>query len=250
MRATASEEAAGPADHPYRMKELCELVGLPRQAVHFYIQQGLVPEGHKTGKNMAYYGDAHVERIRLIRKLQHERFLPLKAIRALLDEQEDAFSPAQRELLHEVKQHLPPALHADAPETISVKEVLLRTGVDRKDLEELVALGLLATREGPRGRTVLLQSDVWILELWAQVRQAGFSRELGFAPSVLSAFEEAVSTMFTREVEIIRDRLQGLPADHLADMVGRALPLVSTFMVRYHETKVRNFFAALGATKV
>ena len=39
----------------YRMKDLCEASGLPRQAIHFYIQQGLLPPGQKTGRNMAWY---------------------------------------------------------------------------------------------------------------------------------------------------------------------------------------------------
>ena len=63
----------------YRMKDLCESSGLPRQAIHFYIQQGLLPPGRKTGRNMAWYTDEHIERLRLIKKLQHEQFLPLKA---------------------------------------------------------------------------------------------------------------------------------------------------------------------------
>ena len=91
---------------PYRMKDLSELTGLPRQVIHFYIQQGLVPEGHKTGRNMAYYSDEHVERIRLVRQLQEERFLPLKAIRAALRGEDDHFTPAQRTLLLEVKERL------------------------------------------------------------------------------------------------------------------------------------------------
>ena len=73
---------------PYKMKDLCERTGLGRQAIHFYIQRGLLPPGHKTGHNMAYYSEVHLERIQLIRKLQHERFLPLDAIKAILDEQE------------------------------------------------------------------------------------------------------------------------------------------------------------------
>ena len=89
-----------------RMKDLCDLTGLPRQAIHFYIQQGLLPAGHKTGRNMAFYGDEHVERLKLIKKLQHERFLPLKAIKALLDDQDTAFSAAQRGFLLGVKQRL------------------------------------------------------------------------------------------------------------------------------------------------
>ena len=34
----------------YRMGELCTLTGLPRQVIHFYIHEGLLPEGTKTGK--------------------------------------------------------------------------------------------------------------------------------------------------------------------------------------------------------
>ena len=83
-----------------RMKDLCDATGLPRQAIHFYIQQGLLPAGSKTGRNMAYYGLEHIQRLKLIKKLQHERFLPLKAIRALLDDQESQFSQVQRSLLH------------------------------------------------------------------------------------------------------------------------------------------------------
>ena len=74
-----------PSSPTYRMRDLCALTGLSRQAIHFYIQQGLLPPGHKTGRNTAFYGPEHVERVNVIRRLQHELFLPLKAIRALLD---------------------------------------------------------------------------------------------------------------------------------------------------------------------
>ena len=72
----------------YKMKDLTEATGLERQAIHFYIQQGLLPPGLKTGRNMAWYGEAHLERLRLIQKLQQERFLPLKAIKAIFEGRE------------------------------------------------------------------------------------------------------------------------------------------------------------------
>ena len=39
----------------YKMKDLADATGLDRQGIHFYIQQGLLPPGHKTGRNMAWY---------------------------------------------------------------------------------------------------------------------------------------------------------------------------------------------------
>ena len=75
---------ASPAEPRYRMRDLCERTGLNRQAIHFYIQRGLLPPGEKTGPNMAWYEQGHLERLLLIKRLQHERFLPLNAIKAML----------------------------------------------------------------------------------------------------------------------------------------------------------------------
>ena len=99
---------------PYRMKDLCELTGLDRQTVHFYIAKQLVPEGHKTGRNMAYYGEEHLERLRLVLELKHERFLPLDTIRAVLNGEDEEFTPEQRGLLVEEAGGLRPAPGAEA----------------------------------------------------------------------------------------------------------------------------------------
>ena len=66
------------------MRDLCARTGLSRQAIHFYVAQGLVEAPKKTGRTMGYYTEAHVERILLVRRLQEEHFLPLKAIRAMI----------------------------------------------------------------------------------------------------------------------------------------------------------------------
>lgn len=233
--------------YPYKMKDLCEKTGLPRQVVHFYIQQGLVPEGHKTGRNMAYYGEEHVERILLVRKLQHERFLPLKAIRALLEERDEAFSDAQRELLRDVQAHLGPSLRPreERPATVDAHEILARLGLEADDLYGLVEIGLLATATSDDGRTLIARDDTWILEHWADVRRAGFTRELGFVTRDLALYGDAISSMFQREAQLMAARVSHLPAERVAAMVERALPLINTFIARYHLTRARDFFSTL-----
>jgi DNA-binding transcriptional MerR regulator len=239
---------SAPRRGSYRMKDLCELTGLPRQVVHFYIQQGLVPEGHKTGPNMAYYGEEHLERIRLVRRLQHERFLPLKAIRAVLGagpaRDEEKLSPAQRGFIAEVRDRLggPFAPKKGARETVDAREVMLRAGVDRKDFDDLCALGVLATVPGPRKKTLIAKDDAWMIELWGEVRKAGFTRARGFGAETFAIFEEAISAMFDKEARFFTERLSSLPPEEAAAMVERARPLIHTFLVRYHDTKVRNFF--------
>ncbi|GAB4339240.1 MAG: hypothetical protein Kow0099_14050 [Candidatus Abyssubacteria bacterium] len=68
-----------------RAGELARRAGVSAATIKHYVNEGLLPRPLKTGKTMAYYDESCVERIRLIKKLQRERFLPLDVIRRLLD---------------------------------------------------------------------------------------------------------------------------------------------------------------------
>ena len=67
-----------------RIGELAERTGISRETIHFYLREGLLPRPRKAGRNMAFYEDAHVERLLLIKRLQNEKFLPLARIKDLL----------------------------------------------------------------------------------------------------------------------------------------------------------------------
>ena len=151
----------------YRMKDLCEATGLPRQAIHFYIQQGLLPSGRKTGRNMAWYTEEHLERLHLVKKLQHERFLPLKAIKALFDGEDGVFSPRQYAFLAGVKERLAESLKTpeDRSPTLTPVEIGDQTGVDPEDVERAFELGLVG---GARieGSPRIAKADVWRFEVF------------------------------------------------------------------------------------
>ena len=44
---------------------------------------------------------------------------------------------------------------------------------------------------------------------------------------------------------MIAARLVRLPPDQLAQMVEHSLPLINTFLARFHVMKVRQFFSAI-----
>ena len=69
-----------------KMSELAERSGVSAGTIKHYLREGLLPEPVKTSRNMAYYPPEFVERIKLIKQLQEERFMPLKHIKAVLDE--------------------------------------------------------------------------------------------------------------------------------------------------------------------
>jgi DNA-binding transcriptional MerR regulator len=231
------------------MKDLCELTGLPRQVIHFYIQQGLVPPGLKTGRNMAYYGPQHVERVQLIRQLQHERFLPLRAIKALLDGQESAFTLDQRRQLLEVRERLSAVLAREEgrgplPQGVDADELLARTGVSRADLERAIELGFVGARV-ENGRLLVAADQAWMIETWGMLRAAGFTEERGFRVDDLTIYEEVIGELFARESQLFAERVRDLEPDEVASMIERALPIIHNFLARYHAMRVRHFFQTI-----
>jgi DNA-binding transcriptional MerR regulator len=78
-----------PTDAPrYSLTELADLAGVTPRTVRYYMSQGLLPSSGSSGSG-AKYGDAHLGRLRLVRKLQREH-LPLAEIRQRLAGLDDA----------------------------------------------------------------------------------------------------------------------------------------------------------------
>jgi DNA-binding transcriptional MerR regulator len=67
-----------------RISELSQRSGVARETIHFYLREGLLPKPKKGGQTVAFYGEEHVERLALIRRMR-EKYLPLSVIRKLLD---------------------------------------------------------------------------------------------------------------------------------------------------------------------
>ena len=75
------------------MRELAEAAGVSAGTIKHYLREGLLPEPVKTSRNMAWYPREFVERVKLIKQLQEERFLPLKVIKEVLEHGGDARGP-------------------------------------------------------------------------------------------------------------------------------------------------------------
>ncbi len=68
----------------YTIDELAALTGVPSRTIRFYQSKCALPSPVRRGRK-AYYGEAHVERLELIARLQ-DRGLQIRAIRNLLDQ--------------------------------------------------------------------------------------------------------------------------------------------------------------------
>lgn len=62
---------------------------MPAATIKYYVREGLVPGGERTGYNQVDYGEEHVRRIRLVRALVETGSLPIAKVREVLEKASD-----------------------------------------------------------------------------------------------------------------------------------------------------------------
>jgi DNA-binding transcriptional MerR regulator len=182
-----------------RMGELAEASGVPAPTIKHYLREGLLPEPVKTSRNMAYYPPEFVDRIKLIKRLQEERFMPLKAIRSVLDEDPERAS-AMLELEDRI---LDRALAGERART-SATEVRQRYGVPKEVLDRLAELEVLTPNS--RGYS---PSDVTIIEAISRFRASGYDEQIGFTVYDTLRYKTAIEELVSEEVDMVMNRLAG-----------------------------------------
>ncbi len=182
-----------------KMSELAEQSGVSSGTIKHYLREGLLPEPVKTSRNMAYYSPEFVERIRLIKQLQEERFMPLKLIKAMLDE-----DPERARALVELEDRiLDRAQQGDQART-SAADVRERYEMPEEVLNRMAELDILSPNT--RGYSA---TDVAIIEAISRFRAGGYDESLGFTVHDILRYKRALEGLVTEEIRVLMDRLAG-----------------------------------------
>ena len=151
-----------------KISELAEASGVSAGTIKHYLREGLLGRGDgivRTAPNMAWYPPEYVGRIRLVKRLQEERFLPLRRIKELL---------------------------ADRPPRTPRAAVELPAGV----LDGLAELGILTPDEDGYD-----PDDVALIAAIGRFREGGYDEALGFTVR----YRDALRPLVEREAERLGD---------------------------------------------
>ncbi len=198
-----------------RMRELAERSGVSAGTIKHYLREGLLGDGDdvvRTSRNMAYYPPDFVERIRLIKRLQEERYMPLRRIREVMEHgpEQAAALVRQRDAI------LERALDLGDGERLTARDVAARYPVPANVLERLAELGVLSPDE-----TGYDAEDVRVIEAIARFREGGYDEALGFTVFDTLRYQEALAPLVEDEVRTLLDRLTGeVSADRAAEIIS------------------------------
>ena len=188
------------ADGLLKMSELAEQSGVSAGTIKHYLREGLLPEPVRTSRNMAYYPPEFVERIRLIKRLQEDRFMPLRLIKGVIEE-----DPERARALIELEDRiLERAAATQESGRVSRAEVRRRYEVPDNVLERLADLEILSPNS--RGYDA---DEVKIIEAISRFRAGGYDERIGFTVYDAVRYREALQPLVEEEVGVLLERLVG-----------------------------------------
>ena len=198
------------------MRELEQRTGVGRETIRFYIREGLLPEPARASRNSASYSDEHVTRLRAIKRLQGERFLPLAVIRTLLEDagvEGGGLANSARWLEPQAFPQLDAVLRRrldhDAPR-LAADTVAAQAGCTPEQLAEQIALGIVEVDDAG----TMTARDAAILRVLTGLGATGFTEERGFTPSAMRIYLDFIEWLTTAEMRLF--------FEHTAGQVGEA----------------------------
>lgn len=181
----------------YRIEQLARTAGVAVDTIRFYQGKGLLDAPRREGR-VTWYGDAHVERLKRIKKLQQQGFTLTVIQRFLAGELE----PSDEALVAAVT-------HPAAPQTLTLAQLAERSGVPEPLLTTLEQAGLLVPIEG-RAEPLYPADDLKAIEAGMKLIAAGVP--LGSLMELAKDYASAVDRTARQAVDLfdhhVRERIQ------------------------------------------
>ncbi len=227
------------------MAELEKRSGVHRETIRVYFRHGLLPEPQRPRRNVAVYGEEHVDAIAAIQRLQRENRLTLPEIGSLLN-------------------GVAPAAHIGANAFSEIERlVATRVGYDERlvpleslvpkctntlnDARALERLGIVKIVTDDQGEALSL-TDSHLVQIWGKMRAAGFSDNLGFGPEMLGFYLQAAEFVAGWEAKTFMERTRDkTPIEDAVHMLEAALPLMLDF---FGMLRMRAFMRNIETGKV
>lgn len=186
-----------------KMSELAERSGVSAGTIKHYLREGLLGDGSevvRTSRNMAWYPPEFVDRIKLIKRLQEERFMPLKVIKRVIGD-----DPERAAALIELEDRIIERATRDTDgRRMSRAEARRRYDMPDVVLDRLEEIGVLSP--GPRGYD---RDDVAIIEAISRFRAGGYDEALGFTVYDTLRYKKSLEPLVEEEVRTLLERLAG-----------------------------------------
>jgi DNA-binding transcriptional MerR regulator len=230
-----------------RISELAAATDVPPASIKFYIKEGLLPPPVKTSRNMAYYDQTFIEKIRIIKELQSQHFLPLRVIRDIINHNNGNGSIEETKALLDLKGYLLGRPIGDRKDPLPEDEVIRQYKTYPEELETLRRMGIVTPWEEGGGR-MYGGDDLDFLEALENNRRLGFTREIGFQVGDLEIYLKNLEILAKQEVKLLVSRTASkLSTDEIRSLAERGIRGLGPLLMVLRSKMILKVLSELGA---
>jgi DNA-binding transcriptional MerR regulator len=197
-----------------KMSELAEQSGVSAGTIKHYLREGVLggEDGVvRTSRNMAYYPAEFVERIQLVKRLQEERFMPLRVIRELMSDDVERTA----KLIELEDRIIQRATEKGEAGRMSRRQARETYALPQNVLDRLEEIGVLTPNS--RGYDA---EDISIIEAISRFRAGGYEQTIGFTVYDTLRYREALAPLVHDEVSVLVARLAAqVDVDRAVDII-------------------------------
>jgi len=220
-------------EHLLKISQLAKKANVSASTIKHYVKEGLIPKPIKTSSNMAYYDEGCIERIKLVKKIQKEKFLPLDIIKRLIDSGE-----SYHEELELGKAILKSEKESPHARPVGEQRVERQTGYPLEKIQLLEEDGLIfpAVRNGIKQYD---DGDCRIIETMKLREDMGMPFD--YSLETIRAYRDAIMEAVNNDIRIfIRNYMGDVPTKQAIELITRADEAIDTFMVVFRYKALRH----------
>lgn len=184
-----------------KVSQLSRLTGVSTSAINYYVRMGLLPPPLKTHRNMAYYDASYVQMINYIKKLQHQKHLPLSRIKEIMEKKIRIWQGTEGGGRHITEEVFSLPINDEGEEKVSTRKRILE------------AAGRLFARLGYSGVTdedIMEEAGVNGAEYY-ELFSGKEEVFLDFAEELAKAFQKKVAEAISGEKDMLQRIRKAIP---------------------------------------
>jgi DNA-binding transcriptional MerR regulator len=221
-----------------KISELVEKTNVPKETIHYYVREGLIPRPRKAGKNVATYTQTHVDQILLIKQIQDNFYLPLSLIKKIVKQL--SRSPELRSLLELRSDLHSPVDQLLETETVGEEAFRETTGLAKEWLAKFEEWEVI-TFERRGEEKIYSQDDVTIGKLLVALDEAGFGPKDGFDPENIKRYVDLFrDIVIMAHTHYLKTHLEKFTPEQNLERVIRGRELMSLFFYHLYRKLLRD----------
>jgi len=221
-----------------KISELVDRTKVPKETIHYYMREGLIPRPRKSGRNVMNYTKVHVEQILLIKQIQDNFFLPLSLIKKIV--KQVAHSPELKSLLELRSDFHSPVDQLLQKETVGEEAFREITGLAAEWLAKFEEWRIITFQKSD-GKKIYSQDDVIIGKLLVALDNAGFGPKDGFDPENIKRYVDLFRDIVVMaHTSYLKTDLEKFTPEQNLERVIKGRELMSLFFYHLYRKLLRD----------